>query len=570
MSDENVLKQVEELKVALEKAKEKLIEQNELLEQLTKTPNAFGTVVCLNKGIATKEVKKETPEILSKMGTKVKIRKDSEFYYQARDLVGEIKEQSLGNPECVYVLFSNGYENTYRTGAHATGICDLELAEKSFEKTATIACDRGLLHVNLPLKKEVHPGNTVSLSMETMQIIDVLETQVIGEIAFFKKIVEDGFAEVDHDSTSKVVFMGNAGKPEQGDRVVLDRTESVIIKNLGKDDSTLNFKGETKVSWDNIGGLVEAKQQMIEAVELPHKHPEIFKFYNKKPINGILIYGPPGCGKTMLGKAAATSLSRIYQSEHKDSGFIYIKGPEILDKYVGATEATIRQIFAQAKRHKQQCGYPAVIFIDEADSLLSKRGTGVSSDMEKTIVPMFLAEMDGLDDSGALVILATNRSDILDPAITRDGRIDRKIKIDRPTRESAREIFMMNLKNVPLNNGDTHEELAAMCSEEVFNLKRVLYKLHTKGQTVMNFTLAQILNGGMIASIVDQATSLALNFDLKQKSKKPNGINKDHLLQAIKTVENQNRDLNHKDDIDEFVKGLGVEVSRVERVASEV
>ena len=565
MDEQKVIQQVEKLELALKKAQEKLIEQDELLQQLAGTPNAFATVACLNN---TEQKEQKTTFEMFKVGSKVKIRKDSAYYRQAPEEVGVLETADAVDRN--NVDFSNGYYNSYRIGSSdGTAICDLELAEAPKVTTATIATHGGLLQVNLPKEKVIKPGDTVSISTQTMQIIDVMPPQAVGDIAFFKRQLDQNFVEIDHDSTLKVVFMGNAGKPEQGDRVVLDSTGTVIVKNMGKDDSTLNFNGDTKVSWSDIGGLAEAKQQMIEAVELPHTNPEIFKFYNQKPVKGILLYGNPGCGKTMLGKAAATALAKLYQGEGKKSGFIYVKGPEILDKYVGATESVIRQIFAQAKRHKKECGYPAVVFIDEADSILSKRGTGVSSDMEKTIVPMFLAEMDGLDDSGALVILATNRSDILDPAITRDGRIDRKIKIDRPTRESAKEIFLLNLVGKPLCNGDTHEDLAALCGEEVFDLKRVLYKLHLAGSTVMNFTLAQILNGGMIAGMVNQAVSIALNSDLKQKDKKPRGIGKQHLLQAIQLIENQNRELNHKDDINDFVKSLGMEVSRIERVAPQ-
>jgi proteasome-associated ATPase len=558
MNEQEIQKQVQSLRTALEQAKAKLLEQKEMLEQLTSPPFAYATVVAISETRADRLAKLTDP------GTRVRLRRDSKFASQNKG-VGTVKGQySYG---WTMVEFDDGYLNYYRTGIKdvENGACDLEFADiKSFD-TAVIVVKGEFLEVLLPKNREVKPGDTVTVVTETMQIVDVASVQIGGNIGYLRRRVDETFSEVDYESSVRVVFNGKfADSLEKGDRVVLDGTATVIIRNLGKEDERFNFTAETNITWNEIGGLTEAKRQMIEAVELPHKNPEIFRFYGKRPVKGILLYGPPGCGKTMLGKATATTLARIYNGDGASAGFIYIKGPEILDRFVGVAEATVRQIFARARKHKATHGYPAVVFIDEADAILAKRGSGISSDVERTIVPMFLTEMDGLEDSGALVILATNRSDILDPAVVRDGRIDRKIKIDRPTAESAAEIFRLNLKQVPLNNGYSLEELAKLGSDEVFASRRVLYQIATRSNGMLNFTLGNIVNGGMIVSVVDQATSIALHRDLSKK--KPEGLCKDDLVAAVDAVERQNRDLNHTDDLAEFVHDFREDVVGIQRL----
>ena len=560
MNEQEVRTQVEQLQRALEAAKSKLVEQNEMLQQLTSPPFAYATVVALNKFEADRLAN------LQEVGTRVRIRRDSKFARQ-NDGIGTVKTRDT-NRGWVRVKFDNGYSNEYRVGLKDVegGACDLELADKKESvDTAVIIAEGKLLEVFLPKDISVSPGDTVTVSMETMQIVDVASVQFGGNVGFVRRIIDSTFSEVDYESSIRVIFNGKFNDSlEKGDRVVLDSSGMVIVNNLGKEDERFSFNQTTNVSWDSIGGLAEAKKQMVEVVELPHRNPDLFRYYGKKPVKGVLLYGPPGCGKTMLGKATATALAKIYNGDGASAGFIYIKGPEILDRYVGVAEATIRQIFQRARKHKDEYGYPAVIFIDEADAILGKRGSGISSDVERTIVPMFLTEMDGLEDSGALIILATNRADILDPAIVRDGRIDRKIKITRPDAASAIEIFSLNLKGVPLNNGYTREELAKLGSDEVFAPSRTLYQVQTKTNGVCAFTLGNIVNGGMIASVVDQATSIALHRDLAAKTQK--GLCREDLVAAVNAVERQNRDLNHTDELAEFVHDFREDVLGINRL----
>lgn len=432
--------------------------------------------------------------------------------------------------------------------------------------SVTISAGSQIIDVQLPVeaavRKHLTPGGDVLLNMQTMQIVKASEFKPGGDTAAVRKVIDDTFVEVDYQSSSKVVFRGMVAlKLEKGDQVVLDQNATIVVRNLGKDKKFVTSSPDG-ITWDDIGGLDSAKEALIEAVELPQQRPDLFKFYGKKPASGILLYGPPGCGKTMLGKATATAIAKAHRGDA--SGFLYMKGPEILDRYVGVAESAIRQTFQWARKYRNDHGYPAVLFIDEADAILSKRGSGISSDIERTIVPMFLTEMSGLEDSGAIVILATNRADILDPAVTREGRIDRKIKVDRPTLKSAEDIFKIHLKGVPFFNGFTVKDLARCAAEDVFSPNHVLYEIRKRSGDVMKFTLANLVHGGMIAGIVDRATSIALQRDLAGKKK--TGIKKDDITVAVRDVFLQNKDLGHTDELTEFVHDFRDEIVGIQKL----
>lgn len=436
------------------------------------------------------------------------------------------------------------------------------------KKSVAVSAGNQLLDVNMPFDAEMRelltPGGDVLLNMQTMQIVQSSNFRPGGDTAAVRKVIDDTFVEVDYQSSSKVVFRGMmTHKLEKGDQVVLDQNATIVVRNLGKDKKFVTSSPEG-ITWDDIGGLDAAKEALIEAVELPQRRPDLFKFYGKKPPSGILLYGPPGCGKTMLGKATATAIAKAHRGD--GSGFLYMKGPEILDRYVGVAESAIRQTFQWARKYHSDHGYPAVLFIDEADAILSKRGSGVSSDIERTIVPMFLTEMSGMEDSGAIVILATNRADILDPAVTREGRIDRKIKVDRPNLKSAESIFEIHLKGVPFNNGFTIQELSRCAAEDVFSPDHVLYEIRKRSGDIMKFTLANLIHGGMIAGIVDRATSIALQRDLTRKDNKKTGVKKDDITVAVRDVFLQNKALGHTDELSEFVHDFRDEIVGIQKL----
>ncbi|KKS37236.1 MAG: hypothetical protein A3G49_05310 [Candidatus Sungbacteria bacterium RIFCSPLOWO2_12_FULL_41_11] len=412
-----------------------------------------------------------------------------------------------------------------------------------------------VIEVLPPPNKKIKAGDIVKISPKTTQIIDVASGPHPGGVATIHRVLDTFLSEANYQGVTRIVVNGKfANQLEAGDRVKVDSSASVILERLSRDEDRYRFSEETNISWDDIGGLEEAKEQLIEAIELPYKEPELFAFYNKKPIKGIILYGPPGCGKTMLGKAAFTSLARTHDNKGIATGFLSIKGPEILDRYVGAAEATIRQIFWQAKMHEKKYGYPAIIFIDEADAILYERGSGRSSDIERTIVPAFLAEMDGLSKSGAIVILATNRPDVLDRAVIRNGRMDRKIKVTRPTRASAATIFELNFKKIPFAENTSKREMAEFAVKELFSEKYALYEITLDGSRageIIKFTLSNMVNGAMIAGIADQSSSVAFHRDRKEKTKQ--GIVKDDVIKATESIFRESLDLDQNKELDEYI-----------------
>jgi proteasome-associated ATPase len=403
--------------------------------------------------------------------------------------------------------------------------------------------------VEIPVNPEVEvsPGDEVILASEGLFVAEVRnDPYLFGKVGTVRA-VHPTFCIVAVEATDIIVNVKKGLEIEEGDRVLLDPDSRIIKAKLPND--TARVKTIPNTTWDDIGGLEGVKDMMREIVEDPFTFAALYKHYNKKPPKGVLLFGPPGCGKTMVGRAVANALAKGNKENFK-----YVKGPEILNPFVGVSEQNIRQMFSEAKRFKAKHGVPLVIFIDEAEAILSKRGTGISSDMDKTIVPMFLAEMDGLEESGALVILATNRADRLDPAVVRDGRVDRKIEIPRPNFDETRAIFSIYLNHVPTSA--PAEVLAEGCTQMIFEETRVLYELQTKDHGRVDFTLQHIVSGSMVANVVDRATSYAIKRDKKSKTK--SGVEMKDLECSINDSYTQASRLNHEDEIKEFSEKNGV------------
>lgn len=434
-------------------------------------------------------------------------------------------------------------------------------------KTVFVLTDSKMIEVILP-QETVHLGDTVRLSPKTLAIVGITRAPNIGDMATVKESTNSNVCEIEHGGKSRLaVVRGSVKNLSSGDRVIVDPTASVILAKLDSGIREFSFVEDTQITWEDIGGLKDAKRELREAIELPFTHPEVFRFYRQKPTRGLLLFGPPGCGKTLLAKAATTALAKVHDRRSSSTGFIYVKGPAILDRYVGSAEATIRQLFDAARKHKSEFGYPAIIFIDEADAILSKRGTGISSDVEKTIVPMFLAEMDGLQESGSLMILATNRPDTLDPAVVRDGRIDRKIKISRPDRDTAKEIFKLALTGIPIAESCDPESMADLGVSEIFSSSHALYEIKTTDGAIP-FTLGHLISGAMIAGIVKLAISRALNNSLEEDSP-PRPITAEDLAAATKKTFEQNLELNHKDDLELFAEQLKDRMTGIKKLTQK-
>src|SRR3990167_2927964 len=267
------------------------------------------------------------------------------------------------------------------------------------------------------LKKFAAPGNLLVLNGAN-QAVECIETELPGmEVTIKRVFVDSPMMEIEAGPTGGagvIVFKGRvADEVKLGDIVQLDRSGTVGLKIIPKDRTDYSVSVETGICFADIGGQDEAVATLLEAIEGPLKHADLYKAYGKKSLKGVLLAGPPGCGKTLLAKATVSDIAKSHSKADAATGFIYVKGPEILSMWVGNSESAVRSLFKRAKEHKLEHGYPAVIFVDEAESILAKRGNGIHSGsvLSGTIVPTFLAEMDGLEDSGAFVLLATNRPD---------------------------------------------------------------------------------------------------------------------------------------------------------------
>lgn len=327
-------------------------------------------------------------------------------------------------------------------------------------------------------------------------------------------------------------------------------------------DLILEVKHET--GWDEVVGNEDAKRALFEAIEEPKNNAELYEFYGMKPPKGVLLYGPPGCGKTMFAKAAAAAIGRVYGAK---SEVVLVNGPTIQSPYVGKTEEKIRDIFAYAREYQKQHKHPLTVFFDEAEVLFPDR-TGRArrvAPWEQSQVAQFLSEMDGLNSLGAFVILATNRPEAIDEALLRDGRCDRKIKVIRPTREAVEHILRKSFASLPL--AEDVEALVVAGSESFFNPHYVIHEGHILGAMVgkdgpqfkdiaINFCLEHIVSGAMVAGVARRAKSRAFLRDVNSKAK--SGISSVDVIDSVKEIFDENKGLEHAFAIREWFEALPV------------
>jgi AAA+ superfamily predicted ATPase len=422
------------------------------------------------------------------------------------------------------------------------------------EHTVLLATADGLFSTVAPkhIRPAPKPGAIVWCDKDGT-IFDVeTDSPPVGSKLKVLRVVREGLLEVHGDDVAnRLVIDATGAKP--GDEVVLDGSLAVVAHNLGghQQVSELAFTEDTGVTWDDIAGQEDSKRTLREAIEGPVLHAEVYKAFGKAPCKGILLYGPPGNGKTLFAKAIATEIGSRKGGQR--SGFIYVKGPEVLQGIVGQSEGKVRKLFAAARDHHEAHGYPAVVCIDEADAILGKR-TDSKISMEKTIVPQFLAEMDGIDPSGALVVLLTNRPDTLDPAVTREGRIDLKIGITRPTKEDSQAILSYHLGKRLLAPGADRDLLAKETAASLFSPRHVMYMVRVIRGMDARIGLDRFVSGAMCAGIVDRATVRAIRRHLG--GDEPKGITAEDLDEAVKETPGQIKALAHGDELgavlDEF------------------
>ena len=369
-------------------------------------------------------------------------------------------------------------------------------------------------------------GSEVLLN-DHMSIVEVRHGDLAGDVVVLSKVLDDGLRAVvsirgEEERICSLADDLRVSDLRVGDLLRLDTRSNILLERLAQPElEHLLLEHVPDVSFDDIGGLDVQIEKIRDAIELPYLHADLFAEYQLPAPKGVLLYGPPGCGKTLIAKAVAHSLAdRVAAKNGLDKGrsyFINIKGPELLNKFVGETERQIRLVFQRA-REKSDEGWPVIIFFDEMDSMFRTRGTGVSSDMESTVVPQLLAELDGANGlKNVIIIGATNREDLIDPAILRPGRLDVKIRIDRPDLNAARQILLRYLNDqLPIDSQHTIAEIADLVATTIFadnDENRFLEVTYQNGDKD-DLYFKDFLSGAMIENIVRRAKTKGLKRKL--------------------------------------------------------
>ena len=408
---------------------------------------------------------------------------------------------------------------------------------------------------------------------ESFNVVMARQSEISGEVVTAKDVMDDGIrvlvvGRADEERVCELSDVLRGTLIRSGDHLRLDPRSNLLLEKLPRPEvEDLLLEEVPDISYTDIGGLDDQIEQIADAVELPFLHHDLFAEHQLPAPKGILLYGPPGCGKTLIAKAVANSLAKKVADKVGEgkgrSYFINIKGPELLNKYVGETERQIRLVFQRA-REKSDEGWPVIVFFDEMDSMFRTRGTGISSDMESTIVPQLLAEIDGVEGlKNVIVIGATNREDLIDPAIRRPGRLDVKIKIERPNEVGARSIFAQYLTNeIPLDPSESIDTMldatvAEMYQEDEAN--QFLEVTYQNGDKEIMF-YKDFASGAMIENIVRRAKKLAIKRVIDGGAK---GVCTQDLLDSIKQEYKEHQDLPNTTNPDDWAKISGKKGERI-------
>lgn len=423
-------------------------------------------------------------------------------------------------------------------------------------------------------------GQEVMLN-EALNVVEVLDFQSVGEVVMFKELVDGERALViGHTDDEQIVRLAEPLRGQTlraGDSLLLESKSGYVYERIPKAEvEELILEEVPEIGYADIGGLGGQIEQIRDTIELPFLHTDLFREHHLRPPKGVLLYGPPGCGKTLIAKAVASSLAGQTDEEAQEkakSYFLNIKGPELLNKYVGETERHIRLVFQRA-REKAGEGSPVIVFFDEMDSIFRTRGSGVSSDVENTIVPQLLSEIDGVEGlENVIVIGASNREDMIDPAILRPGRLDVKIKIERPDAEAAKDIFSKYVTpELPLHPDDLAEHGGSHAATVDAMIQRAVERMYAEREDnrFLEVTYANgdkdvlyfrdFNSGAMIQNIVDRAKKMAVKGYLEDGQK---GLRVQHLLAACVDEFSENEDLPNTTNPDDWARISGKKGERI-------